>query len=508
MDKIDTLETHVSVNNNKIILATNDSRLYPLFIVDRLERGYSPFIKKLGMVKKTYKIFDKRPKLNNNGFTYFEFGLGWVSYLASILKGIVSDTEWNGLVSTIYSNNPITTPFPVLRDYQNEDVLFMSRYKRAVCSVYTSYGKTQVIATLANYAHSIGKRVLIVAPGKKPLDELIKRCKSAFNLDIPNQDLSINAMITGGVMNSKNKTDKNQAKEFTNLLSTYDWVLVDEVEYCINPGGCYIFDRCQNAEVMYAFSGTAEKKKAQMISLANGLNDDCVIDNINLIKYFGPSLVYRSPQTLLIRNISVTTSAFDGLTFPDEMFNSTDNNIYSSIMNTIWTSPDIINVIEKVIKRFPKLFIPINNLATILSTWIDKWLGKFRILLVCGEGYIYYDLSGNKINLTLADSCDLIKDSQVDVILSTSAGYRALDFPGLTNILLIQGNIAGVVLQCVGRVARGTESNIVSLVPENPNTRIPIYSKGLDARTDMVKDYYKYCPQENFVITENDLIIK
>ena len=363
-----------------------------------------------------------------------------------------------------------------------------------------------MIATLANYAHSIGKRVLIVAPGKKPLDELVKRCRTAFNLEIPNNDLSINAIITGGIMNSKNKTDKNQAKEFAKLMSSYDWVLVDEVEYCINPGGCYIFDRCDSAEVMYAFSGTAEKKKAQLISLDNGLKDDCVIDNINLIKYFGPSIVYRTPQALNIKNIFISTSAFKGLKFPDEIFNSSDSNVYADIMNIIWTNDKIIDVIEKTIKKFPKLFIPINNLATILNKWVEKWMGKFRILLVCGEGYLYYDLDGSKSSLTLEEACDLIQNNYVDVILSTSAGYRALDFPGLTSILLIQGNIAGVVLQCVGRVARGSESNIISLVPEKPNMRIPIYSKGLETRVMMIKDYYKFCPQKDIVLTENDLL--
>jgi hypothetical protein len=505
MDQI-IYETHTRVANNKVVVNTNDPRILPFLTVQREEKGYSPFLHRLSMVKKTYKIYEKRPK-TTNGITTYEFGLGWVSYLARLLKNLIPIDEYNNLISSLYSTNVRTEPFPELRDYQNEDVLFMLKYKRAVCSVYTSYGKTQVIATLANYAHSIGKRVLIVAPGKKPLDELIKRCKSAFNLDIPNSDLSINAMITGGVMNSKNKTDKDQAKEFSNLLSSYDWVLVDEVEYCINPGGCYIFDRCTGAEVMYAFSGTAEKKKAQMISFNNGLNDDCVIDNISLVKYFGPSLVYRSPQTLQIRNIAITTSAFDSLVFPKEMFNNAESNVYSNVMNTIWTNDGVINVIESVIKKFPKLFIPVNNLTTILSTWINKWIGKFNMLLVCGEGYIHYNLEGTRyINLTLTEACELIKRGNVDVILSTSAGYRALDFPGLTNILLIQGNIAGVVLQCVGRVARGKESNIISLIPENPNTRIPIYSKGLDARIDMIKDYYKYCPQEDIVITENDLI--
>ena len=504
MDKVK--ETHASVISNNIFVTTNDERLLPYLTVDRMEKGYSPFTRSLGIVKKTYKIFSKKSKPDNNGFVTFEFGFGWVSYLSKLLFGLIPENERINLVSSVYSTNYRTTPFPELRDYQNEDVLFMLKFKRAVCSVYTSYGKTQVIATLANYAHSIGKRVLIVAPGKKPLDELVKRCKSAFNLDIPNDDLSINAIITSGIMNSKNKTDKNQAKEFAKQMATYDWVLVDEVEYCINPGGCYIFDRCCSAEVMYAFSGTAEKKKAQLISLNNGLKDDCVIDNIDLIKYFGPSIVYRTPQTLDIKNIFISTPAFSSLVFPEEIFKSTESNVYADIMNIIWTNDQIIDVIEKTIRKFPKLFIPINNLATILSKWIDKWIGKFRILLVCGEGYIYYELDGSKSSLTLDESCDLIQNNYVDVILSTSAGYRALDFPGLTSILLIQGNIAGVVLQCVGRVARGTQSNIISLVPENSNIRIPIYSKGLDMRVDMIKDYYKNCPQEDILITENDLL--
>lgn len=134
-------ETHISVNNNKIFLTTNDNRIRSLLTVERFEKGYSPFTRKLGMVKKTYKIFDKRPKDLNNGMTLFEFSLGWVSYFARILKGIVPDDEYNQLVSSICTVNSRTIPFQELRDYQNEDVLFMLKYKRGVCSVYTSYGK-------------------------------------------------------------------------------------------------------------------------------------------------------------------------------------------------------------------------------------------------------------------------------------------------------------------------------------------------------------------------------
>lgn len=139
MDQI-IYETHTRVANNKVVVNTNDPRILPFLTVQREEKGYSPFLHRLSMVKKTYKIYEKRPK-TTNGITTYEFGLGWVSYLARLLKNLIPIDEYNDLISSLYSTNVRTEPFPELRDYQNEDVLFMLKYKRAVCSVYTSYGK-------------------------------------------------------------------------------------------------------------------------------------------------------------------------------------------------------------------------------------------------------------------------------------------------------------------------------------------------------------------------------
>ena len=123
---------------------------------------------------------------------------------------------------------------------------------------------------------------------------------------------------------------------------------------------------------------------------------------------------------------------------------------------------------------------------------------------MCGEGYIYYDKKGNRSSLTLEEACDYIKNDLVDVIPSTSAGYRALDFPNLENILLIQGNRAGVTLQAVGRVARGTHMNIISLEPAFP-AKIPIYSKGAEGRDEMIKGYYKYCEINDITVNIGSL---
>lgn len=338
------------------------------------------------------------------------------------------------------------------------------------------------------------------------MDELVKRVKSLYSLDVVSpghkKSIGIDGIITSGLMNRGDIKDIVERDKFELLMKTYDVVLVDEVEYTINPSGEYLYS-VLNADRFYAFSGTADKKGGEMISFVNGLSE-VVCNNKDLIKWFGPSLVYRMPLTIKIDSIEVQTSCLDLIKFDATDF-SEDSNVYMNVMNRIWTDPNVCDLVVKIAKKYPKLFIPINNLNSILSEWIDKYfLGKFRVLLVCGEGYIYYDLQGNKTKLTLQESCDKIKNNEVDIIPSTSSGYRALDFPNLENILLIQGKVAGVVLQSVGRVARGNHMNIITLGSKSKKN-IPVFSKGAKGRNEMIHEYYKYCDITDSIIYEENL---
>ena len=99
--------------------------------------------------------------------------------------------------------------------------------------------KTQVIATLVNYAHEVlGKKVLLVCPSNKARDELVKRCKNVFGITVSTQDKDMNGevdcIITSGLMNTKKVKDPILCEPFKKVLSEYEWVLVDEVEYTIN----------------------------------------------------------------------------------------------------------------------------------------------------------------------------------------------------------------------------------------------------------------------------------
>ena len=136
--------------------------------------------------------------------------------------------------------------------------------------------KTQVIATLANYAYKeLGKKVLIVTPGKKAKEEIVKRYEFLFGEKIPTSidgDIGCRiqgCVITTGFLNQKKIKDTNLSIIEAQKLSKYEWILVDEVEYTINDAGKWIYDRLSGAERTYAFSGTADKRNGNMISFVN-----------------------------------------------------------------------------------------------------------------------------------------------------------------------------------------------------------------------------------------------
>lgn len=445
------LDIFVDKGTNKIIIKTDDPSIRFLLEATREETKYLPWMRKWGTQKITTKLYDRKKKLPN-GQEAFELGLGWAGYLASMFKPYMTSEQYNALLSdAIYSENYRDIPFRELREYQNQDILHVLKYRRGLLSCFTAYGKTQVIAVLANYYYSLGKSVLIVTPQKKPRDEIVKRMKSLYDIDIPTQDERLGCIITAGLLNRNDVKDPDSLKKLEALWKSYEVVLVDEVEYTINDSGKFLYDRLVGAQYMIGFSGTSDKQNAEVISFHDGLSD-VVLRNRDLISYFGPSLVFRMPVAMKIDNINIQTSALDMVKFEKSDFDE-KSNVYLAVMNRLWTCPEVCNVVCKVIKRFPKLFVPLNNLTQVLNYWIDNYfLGKFKVILVCSEGYIYYDLQGNRSKVKLDDACKIIENNEVDVILSTSSGWRALDFPSLDSILLVSNQIAGAVLQAVGRL--------------------------------------------------------
>lgn len=479
----------VNIKNNIIIVDTDDSSFGALFKYQSQQGAYNAFSRRFEFKTVSRNLYDSCNKIGI-GWRY-KFKLGWGVFIINQYKDKIGIENMTRISKTLYSESYRTAPFNNLRDYQNQDVLHFLKYKYGLFSCYTSYGKTETIATLLKYLYEgTDKKILVLVPSTKCKDELVKRCAcDRFGIKVPSTDGRIGLVNTAGVSRSKKFNDPEDMKVTKAEMANYDCILADEVEYVMSPGGHKVLDMCINASMRYGFSGTADKIGGRMITFANGLTD-VVTDNSDLIGYFGQALVFRLATHLEVNMINIKTTCFSKLIFDEDDFLG-DDNIYLNVLTRTWTEPDVCNFITKLIPYYPQLFIPVNNLANIISNWIDGyWRGKYRVLLISGAGYIYHDLDGSQRTLNLSEACDMINQNKVDVIPSTASGYRALDLPGLTNILLIQGKIGGVVLQSVGRVARGKVTNIITLKPTNV---VPIYSKGARDRAKMIKECYKYC---------------
>jgi hypothetical protein len=197
------LRIWVDKNIRKIRIETDDSSIKYLLETTTRETKYLPWVKQWGTIKTVTRLYEnKKPKADQYGVYTFIIGLGFAGYLINVLKPYMSQQDYEKLlIDAIYSDEIRTVPFDQLRPYQNEDCLHLLKYKVGLFCCYVGYGKTSVIATLADYFYNQGKKVLVVTPGKKANDEIVKRLKSWFNIDVPTTDGRLVNMITSGLMN-------------------------------------------------------------------------------------------------------------------------------------------------------------------------------------------------------------------------------------------------------------------------------------------------------------------
>jgi len=120
-------------------LQTDEDQVRFLLEVTERKTEFVPWKRRVDTVVRTYRIYEHRK--TEKGITTYYLRRGWVAYLLNTFIHRISKEEYNDLLhDVIYSSSYRTYPFNELRDYQNEDVLHLLKYKRGVLSCYTSYG--------------------------------------------------------------------------------------------------------------------------------------------------------------------------------------------------------------------------------------------------------------------------------------------------------------------------------------------------------------------------------
>ena len=137
----------------KLKLYTDDSAVRYLLEVVEKKTEFIPWQKKVGTITRVHRLYDEKrtPPLKDGYYTY-TLGYGWAAYLINTFSSRLSKEDYTNIMhNVIYSPNYREMPFPELRDYQNDDVLHVLKYRIGLFSCYTSYGKIKNLPHCANY---------------------------------------------------------------------------------------------------------------------------------------------------------------------------------------------------------------------------------------------------------------------------------------------------------------------------------------------------------------------
>lgn len=429
----------------------------------------------------------------------YHFWIGWLLYVVALYKDFIEDKDLKAIQEFIYLGDSIQSD--VLDEEQLSDLNHLIKYKYGIFQVYTGYGKTESICALIMKYFQEGKVVLVVTPNNASRDEIISRLKFRYNYSIDwyFEDELINVINVNGVSRS------NSFREDDPYWETVDYIIADEVEYVPSDSGDALLYLCKNVKGMWGFSATAEKSEAKPIVFSPEIGISEVIKrNIPVINYFGCSLIYKKPEGLIINLIEITTDAFDDMDFS----NLDESNIYNEIITRIFNNEKLSLQILELIENHNPLYIPLNR-TTLLDNWIENYfiVNNLKVINKCSRGYELWENEKEIEYLTLDQCKTMIDNEEVNVFTSTKSGFRALDFPKLNKVLSLAGKDASTVLQYIGRVARGSEFTIYYFTP---NKRIPIYSRDLDTRINMIEEYYNLCTinKSSIYLNGNSSVIK
>lgn len=464
-----------AIDNNYFWLLGDTNAIADRFRYQEDERIYNYKTKKLEFARRDKYLYKMRTKRGA------KFDAGFAAFIYYHLSSELDDNSKDLLMTRYISASKLNHKFEGLRGTQEEDLNSLLRFKRGLFSVYTGYGKTQLIAVLVDYLlNNTDDKVLIITPNQKALDELKTRIGKVSGVSTKyfDPDSQLNIININGFLRS-GSYDKSIA-----YWKEVKWLIADECEYCLTDSAYEMMDLLTNVERSYGFSGTADKLRAKSIRMREGMTD-VVTRNKSLIAKFGFSSVYRIPSGFNIEVCNVRTSMFR---------NSVDlrldeNTIYSEIIVSIFTDGRFCEGLRKIAyAEKGGLYIPMRSLEVIdhwiknVFTWEDV-----NVATITGAGYSIYNSGKLVKNTSLDELKEMVKSGYVEIITGTSSSYRAIDLPELNTIIPLTSQLASNVLQQVGRVARSKNFKIINLTPD---CYISCYTSDLRKRKTMISEYY------------------
>lgn len=445
------------------------------------------------------KSYNYRIKRYEDGFTessialyvgedskYYHYQVfkGWAIYLYTSLADKINEDSLNCLLKDIESSSPVQVPkeyFPGIYAEQHDDITELTKFKRGIMQVYTSYGKTELIMRITQALWKEGKTVLIMAGGAKARDEIYNRLQNkAEDIYVPeywDTDAYINIINPVGFCRSH---QFDETEEFWNRV---DVVISEEIEASTTESSWQIIRLCKNSTNYWGFGATAEKKTARRIDIRNKIQNITSMNTKWIVDIFGMSIIYKKPEDYIIDINKLESIGLREINFEVE----SEYSVYHEITRTIFNHEEYLYTIDHILKNTKSLYIPINNLEFIEGL-VDRYKSKYHVVTITGAGYWSSELG----HVDLDTIKELSSEGKIKLLATTSSGYRATDFRGINNILLTLGTQASEVLQYIGRVARQERFSIWYITPGG-TWSLPIYTKTNRLQLDLIEEYYEKC---------------
>jgi hypothetical protein len=489
----------------------------PLYDTSRLTYSCKDLIYIYSIRRYVYKEHDEYLYESEPSDGVFTFQTGYASYVYNEFYNQLSDSDRNKLEYLIFPKDDIKVNFNNLFDYQNEDLNQLLRVRRGIFQTYTGYGKSEVIASLANYiGNTLKQKVLIVTATRVSLEELKSRFRSRFNLEFDDgyidKSSNINIININGYLRSYSYDPSDT------YWSCPMWILADEVENCCTETSMEFFENIPNIIRMYGFSATADKQMAEpllsripnefynsdevkglknlgrfeyrhkLVSLENQYKYNirtALGRNKYLVGFFSNSAVFRKPSKFDIKIINIST------TISNDSLSQPSSYQYDQIISSLFTDDKVCKLIESIAYKVGLIFIPMFRLQ-IIDYWLEHYFRKHDYItaVICGRGIELYDGGEFQDYITLDELKILVKLGSVNLILGTKSSYNSMDLPQLNRSLLLYSKAANIVIQAIGRTARPGKFEIYSITPYK---YIPIYTKDLNNRLNLIKKYYSDC---------------
>lgn len=370
-----------------------------------------------------------------------------------------------------------------MRDDQREALSELVKYKRGILSIYTGWGKTELASVfIQNIINNADGNILVLGAKNMIVDELQSRFKSQgfYQPSYFDSESRVNVLNPNGFCASS----LFSSGAANSWLSNVRFVLMDEVDR-ISDSAMTLLDYVERmgCEYFYGMSATADKEKARQVPATNLLMSVMNYSLINVVAKFSHSVVHIKPTRFIIDLVNVPMGRAD-LSYLDGI---ADESNHYDLVYGFTTTLSYMSFLRYVMKKC-KPFIPIIY-TSVIRVWLDHFKEK-RIIVLSGEGYLYYEDGELVDDLSIEDLKFLVKSGDFDAVFTTVTGFSAIDVPELTDVVLLSGTAASSVIQYIGRVSRKSEFKIWYATYDNV---VPIYSRNLSAQLDLVKSYYNQC---------------